>query len=38
MLTDTVQKNWEKLGNQVPAIAFNSGRYNLNLVRKYFVE
>ena len=38
MLPDRVQKDWERWINQVPVISFNSGKYNLNLIKKYFVE
>ena len=38
MLPDRVQKDWERWINQVPVIGFNSGKYDLNLIKKYFVE
>ena len=38
MLPDTVQKEWERWVNQVPVIGFNSGKYDLNLIKRYFVE
>ena len=38
MLPDRVQKDWNRWINQVPVIGFNSGKYDLNLIKKYFVE
>ena len=38
MLPDRVQKDRERWINQVPVIGFNSGKYDLNLIKKYFVE
>ena len=38
MLPDKVQKVWKRWLNQVPVIGFNSGRYNLNLIKIYFVQ
>ena len=38
MLPDRVQEDWKKWINQVPVIGFNSGKYDLNLIKKYFVE
>ena len=38
MLPDRMQKDWERWINQVPVIGFNSGKYDLNLIEKYFVE
>ena len=38
MLPDRVQKDWKRWINQVPVIGFNSGKYDLNLIKKYFVE
>ena len=38
MLPDRVQKDWDRWVNQVPVIRFNSGRYDLNLIKRYFVE
>ena len=38
MLPEKVQKDWKRWLNQVPVIGFNSGRYDLNLIKKYFVQ
>ena len=38
MLPDKVQQDWKRWLNQVPVIGFNSGGYNLNLIKKYFVQ
>ena len=38
MLPDKVQKDWKRWINQVPVIGFNSGQYDLNLIKKYFVQ
>ena len=37
MLPNRVQKDWERCINQVPVIGFNSDKYDLNLIKKYFV-
>ena len=38
MLPDGVKKEWKQWVNQVPVINFNSGKYDLNMVKKYFVQ
>ena len=38
MLSDRVQKDWDRWVNQVLVIGFNSGKYDLNLIKRYFVE
>ena len=38
MLPDEVQKQWKQWVNQVPVIGFNSGKYDLNMVKEYFVK
>ena len=38
MLPDEVKEQWRQWGNQVPVIGFNSGKYDLNMVTKYFVK
>ena len=38
MLPDRVQEDLKRWLNQVPVIGFNSGKYDLNLIKKYFVE
>ena len=38
MLPDEVIKQWRQWVNQVPVIGFNSGKYDLNMVKKYFAK
>ena len=38
MLPDEVKKQWKQWVNQVPVIGFSSGKYDLNVVKKYFVK
>ena len=38
MLPDEVQKQWRQWVNQVPIIGFNSGKYDLNMVKEDFVK
>ena len=38
MLPGEVQKQWRQWVNQVPVIGFNSGKYDLNMVKEYFVK
>ena len=38
MLPDRVQKDWKRWINQIPVIGFNSGRYDMNLIKRYFVQ
>ena len=38
MLSGEVRKQWRQWVNQVPVIGFNSGKYDLNVVKKYFVK
>ena len=38
ILPDRVQKDWKRWINQVPVIGFDSGKYDLPLIKKYFVE
>ena len=39
MLPGEVQKHWRQWVNQVPVmIGFNSGKYDLNMVKEYFVK
>ena len=38
MLPDQVKKQWKPLVNQVRVIGFNSGRYDIYMVKKYFVK
>ena len=36
MLTGEVKEQWRQWVNQVPVIGFNSGKYDLNMVREHF--
>ena len=38
MFPDEVQKQWMQWVNPVPVIGFNSGKYDLNMVKEYFVK
>ena len=38
MFLGEVQKQWRQWVNQVPVIGFNSGKYDLNMVKEYFVK
>ena len=38
MLPGEVQKKWRQWVNQFPVIGFNSGKYDLNMVKEYFVK
>ena len=38
MLPGEVHKKWRQWVNQVPVIGFNSGKYDLNMVKEYFVK
>ena len=38
MLPDQVKKQWKQWANQVSVIGFNSGKYDLNVLKKYFVK
>ena len=38
MLPGEVQKQWRQWVNQVPVIGFNSGKYDFNMVKEYFVK
>ena len=38
MLPDVVKKQWKQWVNQVPVIGFNSGKYDLNVVKEYFLK
>ena len=38
MLPGEVQKQWRQWVNQVPVIGFNGGKYDLNMVKAYFVK
>ena len=37
-LPGEVKEQWRQWVNQVPVIAFNSGKYDLNMVKEYFVK
>ena len=38
MLPGEVKEQWRQWVNQVPVIDFNSGKYDLNMVKEYFVK
>ena len=38
MLLGEVQKQWRQWVNQVPVISFNSSKYDLNMLKEYFVK
>ena len=38
MLPDEVKKQWTQWANQVSVIGFNNGKYDLNVLKKYFVK
>ena len=38
MLPDEVKKQRKQWVNQIPLIGFNSGKYDLNMAKKYFVQ
>ena len=38
MLLGKVQKQWRQWVNQVPVIGFNSGKYDINLGKEFFLK
>ena len=36
-LPDKIKNQWDNWVNQVPVFGFNSGRYDLNMIKEYFV-
>ena len=38
MLPGEVQKQWRQWANQVPVIDFNSGKFDINMVKEYFLK
>ena len=38
MLPGVVQKRWRQWNNEVPVIVLNSAKYELNMVKDYFVK
>ena len=38
MLPGKVKEQWGQWVNQVPVIGFNSGKYDINMVKEYFVR
>ena len=38
MLQGEVKEQWRQWVNQVPVIGFNSGKYDLNMMKEYFVK
>ena len=37
-IPEGVPKQWEQWCNQVPVLGFNSGKYNINTIKEYFVK
>ena len=37
-IPEGVPKQWEEWCNQVPVLGFNSGKYNINMIKEYFVK
>ena len=37
-ITESVRKQWEEWCNQVPVLGFNSGKYDINMIKEYFVK
>ena len=38
MLPGEVKNQWRQWVNQVPVIGFNKGKYDINMLREYFVR
>ena len=38
MLPKKVKESWREWVNQVPVVGFNSGKYDMNLIKEYFVK
>ena len=38
MLPKKVKESWREWVNQVPVVDFNSGKYDMNMIKKYFVK
>ena len=38
MLPKKVKVNWKEWVNQVPVVGFNSGKYDMNMIKEYFVK
>ena len=38
MLSKEVKKNWKEWVNQVPVVGFNSGKYDMNMIKEHFVK
>ena len=38
MLPDEAKEKWRQWANEVPLTGFNSGKYDLNMVKEYFVK
>ena len=37
-IIEAVRKQWEEWCNQVPVLGFNSGKYDINMIKEYFVK
>ena len=38
MLPKKVKENWKEWVNEVPVVGFNSGKYDMNMIKEYFVK
>ena len=38
MLRKKVKESWKEWVNQVPVVGFNSGKYDMNMIKEYFVK
>ena len=38
ILSGEVKEQWRHWANQVPVIGFNSGKYDINMLKEYFVK
>ena len=38
MLPKKVKESWREWVNQVPVVGFNSGKYDMNMIKEYFVK
>ena len=38
MLPKKVKESWREWVNQVPVVGFNSGKYDMNIIKEYFVK
>ena len=38
MLPKKVKESWKEWINQVPVVGLNSGKYDMNIIKEYFVK